>query len=56
MTLKGTNIKLDATASLELGGQQVAVKGTTVKVEGQGTAELTSTGATTVKGSIVRIN
>lgn len=56
VTLKGTNIKLDATASLELGGQQVAVKGTTVKVEGQGTAELTSTGATTVKGSIVRIN
>ncbi|MEO9326037.1 VgrG-related protein [Nocardioides sp. C4-1] len=49
VSVKGTNLKIEASGSLEL-------KGTTVKLSATGTAELSATGVTTVKGSIVKIN
>lgn len=64
VTVKGTAVTLEATGGLELKGANVKVTGqasaevkaATVKVEGQGTAELAASGATTVRGGIVRIN
>lgn len=58
-------VTVDAGAGpLEMKGQTVAIKattaasleGATVSVKGQGTAELTASGALTVRGSVVRIN
>lgn len=66
IALKGNKIQLSATAGLNLNGGSGAVdvaatgplsiKGTTVAIEGQGSAELKSGGVTTVQGSMVRIN
>ncbi|MFG3340748.1 VgrG-related protein [Glycomyces sp. NPDC048151] len=61
----GRGVKIDAgTGNLELSGQQVKVKGqsgvdvegATVKVAGTGSAELSASGAVTVRGGVVRIN
>lgn len=49
MKVKGTSITIEASAALEL-------KGATVKVAANGTAELSAGGVTTVKGSLVKIN
>jgi phage protein D/phage baseplate assembly protein gpV len=49
VSLKGMNVKIEASGNLDL-------KGASVKVAGQATAELTSGATTTVKGAIVRIN
>jgi uncharacterized protein involved in type VI secretion and phage assembly len=49
VTLKGTNVTIEASANLDL-------KGTNVKLVGQGMAELSASGATTIKGAVVRIN
>jgi uncharacterized protein involved in type VI secretion and phage assembly len=49
VTLKGMNVTIEATGSLDL-------KGTNVKLVGQAMAEVSASGATTIKGSIVRIN
>lgn len=64
--VKATNgVSIDAgTGPLDLKGQSVSVKstgatkveGATVSVAGQGQAELTASGAVTVRGSIVKIN
>ena len=64
VSIKGTNVKIDAKAEFALNGLNVKLAaqssseltGATVKVAGQGMAELSASGATTVKGSIVRIN
>lgn len=48
---------IEATSSLKLSGTSgVKVEGATVSVAGQGQAELTASGAVTVRGSVVRIN
>jgi phage protein D/phage baseplate assembly protein gpV len=61
----GNGVAIDAgSGPLELKGQQVSVKsatdlkveGSTVSVAGQGETEITSSGALTVRGSIVKIN
>ncbi|WP_205014058.1 VgrG-related protein, partial [Nocardioides albidus] len=49
ITLKGVNVTVEAKGSLEL-------KGTNVKVTAQAAAELGSSGITSVKGSMVKIN
>ena len=64
--IKGNNIKLDAQGNLDLhatsgvtvksDGGSVDVEGTGVTVKGTASAEISSSGSTTVKGSIVQIN
>ncbi len=49
VSLKGMNVSIEATSTLDL-------KGTSVKLAGQATAEVSASGTTTIKGSIVRIN
>ena len=49
VTLKGMNVTIEATGSLDL-------KGTNVKLVGQAMAEVSASGPTTIKGAIVRIN
>jgi len=49
LTLKGTNVKVEATGGLEL-------TGVNVKVAGTATSELSGGATTTVKGALVRIN
>jgi uncharacterized protein involved in type VI secretion and phage assembly len=52
-----TDMALTANASMKLSGTSgVKVEGATVSVTGQGQAELTASGAVTVRGGIVRIN
>jgi uncharacterized protein involved in type VI secretion and phage assembly len=64
-TLKGINININANSNLELkananlkgtGSAGAEISGATVAVKGQGTAELSSAGQTTVKGGMVMIN
>jgi len=47
--IKGMNVKVEATTNLELKGAQV-------KLTGQATTEVSSSGVTTVRGSLVKIN
>lgn len=57
VVVKGQKVSIEALSDLELKGTNVKVDATaTVKVAASGTAELTSSGMTTVKGSMVRIN
>jgi len=65
ITMKGTNIKLEAKSNFEVKANAKATieaqaafeaKGVTAKVQGQGQAELSSSGQTTVKGTMVMIN
>jgi len=51
------NIEIKATGSITIEGGQIAAKaGSTLKMEGNASAELSSSGMTTVKGAIVQIN
>lgn len=64
LSLKAVNVTIEASATLALKGTQLnaeaqataGLKGASVKVEGMATTELTSTGVTTVRGSLVKIN
>lgn len=64
LSLKAVNVTIEATAKLALKATQLTaeaqasatLKGTAVKVEGMGTTELASSGVTTVRGSLVKIN
>ncbi|HEV2783965.1 MAG TPA: VgrG-related protein [Actinophytocola sp.] len=52
-----SDVAVSANASMKLSGTAgVQVEGATVAVTGQGQAELTASGAVTVRGSLVRIN
>jgi uncharacterized protein involved in type VI secretion and phage assembly len=52
-----SDIEASANASMKLSGTSgVKVEGATVSVTGQGQAELTASGAVTVRGGMVRIN
>jgi uncharacterized protein (DUF2345 family) len=48
--IKGMGVTIDA------GGSAFSAKGSTAKVEGSGSAELSSSGQTTVRGSMVMVN
>jgi phage protein D/phage baseplate assembly protein gpV len=64
ITLSGQKITIKGTQDVEISGLNVKVKanvgveasGTTAKVTGSGTAEVSSGGQTSVKGSVVMIN
>ena len=55
-TTETNNIKLKAVQNLELKGQMDKIEGSMVKVSAQGTMEISSSGVTQVKGSMVKIN
>lgn len=64
LSLKGNKVSVEAATELSLKGATVKVeaqsaleaKGATVKVAGSGMLEVSSSGVTTVKGSLVKIN
>ncbi|QJW34871.1 VgrG-related protein [Cellulosimicrobium protaetiae] len=64
VTVKGTRVTLEGTSAIELKAPKVAIsadaqlalKGATATLDGSATAEVTSAGVTTVKGSLVKIN
>jgi len=55
-TVKTTNVKLEADQNLELKGQIDKIEGSMVTVKAQGSLEISSSGVTQVKGSLVQIN
>lgn len=55
-TVKTNNIKLEAAQNLELKGQNDKLEGSMIKVDAQGSLEISSSGMTQVKGSMVKIN
>lgn len=55
-TIKTNNVKVEAAQNLELKGQNDKIEGSVVKVNAQGTMEISSSGMTQVKGSMVKIN
>jgi phage protein D/phage baseplate assembly protein gpV len=64
VTVKGMQVALEGTSAIELkaprisisADAQLALEGATARLAGTGTAEVTSSGVTTVKGSLVKIN
>lgn len=54
--IETNNIKLEAVQNLELKGQIDKIEGSTIKINAQGSLEVSSGGVTQVKGSIVKIN
>jgi len=55
-TVKTNNVKVEAMQNLELKGQSDKIEGSMIKVNAQGSMELSSSGITQVKGSMVKIN
>lgn len=55
-TIKTNNIKLEAAQSLGLKGQNGTLEGSMIKVNAQSSLEISSSGMTQVKGSMVEIN
>lgn len=55
-TVKSNNVKLEAVQNLELKGQIDKLEGSMVKIDAQGSLEISSSGMTQVKGSMVKIN
>ncbi len=56
ISLKSASVALNADKDVSVKGQDVKVNGTSVKVEGTSALQLTSSGSTQVKGTIVKIN
>ena len=56
ITLKSTTIATDAQKDLNLKGQNANVEGTSVKVKGSGSLEVSASGTTQIKGAMVKIN
>ncbi|NLV16017.1 MAG: hypothetical protein GXY50_02235 [Syntrophomonadaceae bacterium] len=55
-TIKTNNIKLEAAQNLEFKGQSTKAEGSMIQVKAQGSMELSASGMTQVKGSMVKIN
>ncbi|NLL17601.1 MAG: hypothetical protein GX262_01090 [Clostridia bacterium] len=55
-TIKTNNVKVEAVQNLELKGQSDKIEGSMIKINAQGSMELSSSGVTQVKGSMVKIN
>ena len=55
-TIKTNNVKVEAAQNLELKGQIDKIEGSMVKVNAQGNMEISSSGVTQVKASLVKIN
>lgn len=56
VTIKGLSISVEATQGLTLKGMQIDVNGQLISVSANAQLDLSSTGATNVKGSIVKLN
>ena len=56
ITLKSTTVAANADKDLNLKGQNTAVEGTSVKVKGNGSLEVSASGTTQIKGAMVKIN
>lgn len=56
ITLKSASVAVNADNALEAKGQNVKLSGTAVKVDGTSSLQLSSSGSTQVKGTIVKIN
>lgn len=57
LTLSGQNIAISAKSKLELKGQQVEIAGAMgVKIEGKSQLQLSSSGISEVKGSMIKLN
>lgn len=56
VTLKSTTISASADKDLKLKGQNSSVEGTSVKVKGSGSLEVSASGTTQIKGAMVKIN
>ncbi|WP_251152108.1 VgrG-related protein [Cellulosimicrobium sp. Marseille-Q4280] len=64
VTVKGVQVAIEGTSAIELkapkvsisADAQLALRGATATLDGSATAEVTSAGVTTVKGSLVKIN
>ena len=56
ITLKSTTVAANADKDLNLKGQNTAVEGTSVKVKGNGSMEVSASGTTQIKGAMVKIN
>ncbi|WP_454041946.1 VgrG-related protein [Cellulosimicrobium sp. Marseille-Q8652] len=64
VTVKGVQVALEGTSAIELTAPRIsitadarlALQGATATLDGTGTAQVTSSGVTTVKGSLVKIN
>lgn len=54
--VKTNNVKVDAAMNLELKGQSGKIEASMVKISAQGSMEISSSGITQVKGSMVKIN
>lgn len=55
-TVKTNNIKLQAAQNLELKGQSDKIEGSMIQIKAQGSMEISSSGMTQVKGSMVKVN
>jgi len=55
-TINTNNVKLEAMQNLQLKGQSDSIEGSMIKINAQGSMELSSSGMTQVKGSMVKIN
>lgn len=55
-TVKTNSIKLDAAQGLEMKGPNTKLEGSMIKINAQGNLEISSSGMTQVKGSMVKIN
>lgn len=54
--LKSASVSLDASKDLKLKGQTTSLEGTSVKVNGTSSLQVSSSGTTQVKGTMVKIN
>ncbi len=55
-TIKTNNVKLEAAQNLQLKGQSDQIEGSMIKINAQGNMDISSSGMTQVKGSMVKIN
>lgn len=55
-TIKTNNVKLEAAQNLQFKGQSSKLEGSMIKINAQGSMEISASGMTQVKGSMVKIN
>ncbi len=56
ITLKSGTVEIDASQTLNLKGQSLSAKGSQVTVKADGTLNISASGITQIKGSMVKIN
>ena len=56
VTIKGLNVSVEAVQGLTLKGMQMNLKGQIISLSANAQLDLSSTGATNVKGSVLKLN